>query len=418
MSLRGLSVAGLLPYCRLLLLSFWQVHSAVVPGPWPMVPALAKTWDRTGHSYHPTNTHVALVFVGEARTLNRTFCNLMDNVIVRLQEQRHRITILVLAEADPTLPHYDLLYNLPDTEGAIYTLPRPDVPLACCESLQGVHQASHYVPELLASLRMRAELGRLLRAHNAAAQASGGGAFASVVRLRPDVLYLDPLPLGPLQDAHAIHFVPWHHYDGINDRFAIMSPRLAEVYFGLYGWLCTDRWVERLPLFVYNAERLYLWALSQTCIPLVPIATDFSFVRVRKQGNHWGPFHLLDLQLVGRRRCTHLFSGATCNATASPPHGHAVWAVSSERNTTLRFNFFCRYRLPHTKVPVPSGAQRRIHFDAKLVGRRKRVHLFLGHCKHNWTRLCSVGECQIEPFQERTLQKMRSDAAAQVLGGQ
>ena len=33
------------------------------------------------------------------------------------------------------MPHYDLLHNLPDTEGAIYTASRPDVPPQCSSAL-------------------------------------------------------------------------------------------------------------------------------------------------------------------------------------------------------------------------------------------------------------------------------------------
>jgi hypothetical protein len=106
-----------------------------------------------------------------------------------------------------------------------------------------------------------------------------------VLRVRLDVLFLNPIPDLDWLDDRYIHVPDFHRFDGINDRFALGSAANMDVYMNkfddIHGYI--KKWRETSPLSrpvsaeMFTAGHLRSHGISMKNIPI-------RFNRVREYG--------------------------------------------------------------------------------------------------------------------------------------
>ena len=75
---------------------------------------------------------------------------------------------------------------------------------------------------------------------------SSGHDYHAVLYMRPDVLYNCPFPTTALDtlEQDSIYIADFHHWNGLNDRFAMGAPHTVGLWGNRYGlplsaWTCT-----------------------------------------------------------------------------------------------------------------------------------------------------------------------------------
>ena len=245
-----------------------------------------------------TPTAVALYFTGEPRTLNYTLCSIVRHIAQPLQAQNLTAVAFVYTYNHTTQSQYALLSTIPNLNVVLHQEPLRHVPPGPCvrKMAARIPLSAHYNAEMLSQFYERWQVNTMRQQY----EREHGVRFAWVLMLRPDVVYLDPLPeLANVSQDH-VSVLDWHDSDGngVNDRFAILPRRLADVYFDLYPTLCSSS--RPIAPSVWNCETLYRWYLDLSSIPRTHLAA-FYFMRVRmslfQAGSSCCPFTKPDMRL-------------------------------------------------------------------------------------------------------------------------
>lgn len=107
--------------------------------------------------------------------------------------------------------------------------------------------------------------------------------YDCVIRCRPDIFFMSPVPKLENLDLNSIYLPDFHHFDGCNDRFAVGNSKNMTIYFNKID--CIHEYVhdyyvnEKIPL---SAEMFTIIHLRTHNIPtdILPIR----FNRVRAHG--------------------------------------------------------------------------------------------------------------------------------------
>uniref|UniRef100_A0A7S1I723 Protein xylosyltransferase n=1 Tax=Eutreptiella gymnastica TaxID=73025 RepID=A0A7S1I723_9EUGL len=233
-----------------------------------------------------------ILLTGQARTFNSTICSFQANIIVPLQQMGYRVNIFAVAPDDETGKQIQTLSLLPkDVMTKIYYTQTIDFPAECTNyTMEHYHQPSlhwwgkkRYTYVFLEQVYLKFKAEQLRKLYEQQAGISSDW----VIWLRPDVLYVDPIPWLDELDPNAVWIPKWGgDYRGINDRAMIARGGLSSAYLDLYKGLCIDN-LE----FPHNfqSERLHRWFLRSGPVlanpPKEPVAIgfleNFRFLRLR-----------------------------------------------------------------------------------------------------------------------------------------
>jgi hypothetical protein len=287
--------------------------------------------------------NVAIYFTGQARTLNRTWCSIMENIFQPLIDANlyEKIVIFVVAERDSFSHTYAEVFSTIQartknkiTVGEIVSIDRPlvaenakdrieddrtdpiltstnelhDIPHSCYTKLaksgrwfhgggQGLNSKNGiYTAELLSQLYYRKLANEIRIKYEKKNQFE----FDWMVLARPDTVYIDKLPhpesLSPnaqnyeLNTVYSVHwglgsdensFSRAKRANGINDRFALGGASGMNILMGMYDGLCNEK--EDLPARM-NLEQLTYWYLKELhslSLVFLPKPHRFLFYRLR-----------------------------------------------------------------------------------------------------------------------------------------
>eukprot|EP00892_Ulva_mutabilis_P003126 jgi/Ulvmu1/12814/UM097_0043.1 len=138
-------------------------------------------------------------------------------------------------------------------------------------------QQQRNVLNLLCQLNSLREVADLWHRHAAAA----GLQYRSVIFLRPDVLYMDPLPVESILSIKegTVSVPDWAHYKGMNDRFAALGPLSAAI------------WKERLMFTMQKCREkplhseAFTFDFAMENNLQVNLLENFEFFRIRSTGD-------------------------------------------------------------------------------------------------------------------------------------
>jgi len=272
--------------------------------------------------------NIAVYIIGEPRTLNYTIGSMVRNVLEPLRQARGNVTIFIQTYRCPTLTQYGLLRqatNLTVVMTTLKTFPYIDVECAKrvkphLHTLNMAMPLLDYVRELLGRYYNRWQCDLRRREYEVAHAVR----FEWIIWLRPDVVYVDSLPVGIAFQKDAVTLPGWHVWGGTNDRFAVVPRKLASQYFSMFPFLCAFNPAHMVaPYPLGNPERLQKWYLDVQDLPIHSIST-FRFLRLRKavfrlRSNATCPFTPLDLN-----EFSSLLPQAyneVCAAAAAAPRG-------------------------------------------------------------------------------------------------
>ncbi|ACO68260.1 predicted protein [Micromonas commoda] len=243
--------------------------------------------------------NVAVLFYGQARTLNRTHCSVTEHILAPLLNASNKVSVFVHGESDGDSWQYAAYLNEVSKLGVQCHIELQDVNLTatqCAMALddkyekrmqQLVKEGNTYAAELLTQLRYRESVNSLRKN----IEKNRGITFDAVILARPDVVYTTALPPLCRLDVDAVQVPPWQPFGGINDRFLISrSGPALDHYLGLHTGLCDKGFVTRLPRRWkgLNAERIYAWWLHQGGFRIETwLLKKFVFYRLRKGATLW-----------------------------------------------------------------------------------------------------------------------------------
>ena len=243
-----------------------------------------------------SRSSVAVYLTGQARTFNRTWCSIVENIFEPLLESKYydKIVVFVVAERDSVSHTYsEVLLRLQEhkiiTVGQIVTLERPSVegkneskhvemtqiPNKCYEGLaykgrwyhnggNGINSKNgKYTAELLSQLYYRKRVDKLRQQYEEVHEIE----FKWIILARPDTVYIDHL-LTPesihntnntredySNDLFTVHWgggfnqYSWNHakhVPGMNDRFAFSGRMAMTKLMGMYDVLCSLDYSDNL----------------------------------------------------------------------------------------------------------------------------------------------------------------------------
>jgi len=287
--------------------------------------------------------NVAIYFTGQARTFNRTWCSIMENIFQPLIEAKmyEKIVIFVVAEKDSFSHTYAEVLSIIQTRtkneitvGEIVTIDRPlvaetikdrregektdpipnstfelsDIPNSCHAKLAKSGRWFHgggnglnskngiYTAELLSQLYYR-KLANQIRINY---EKKNQIEFDWIILARPDTVYIDKLPHpeslsrdGRNYKLNTIYSVNWglgsnknswsraKRANGINDRFALGDVSGMNILMGMYDGLCAEE--KEMPAQM-NLEQLTYWYLKaahNVNLVFLPKPHRFLFYRLR-----------------------------------------------------------------------------------------------------------------------------------------
>lgn len=275
------------------------------------------------------NKKVALYLTGQARTLNRTWCSILENIVQPLIDSKtyEKIVVFVVAERDPRTHTFEdsmrFIQNRTKhiVTSEIVSIPRPlvvakpskyenaEIPYACYERLANRGRWFHgggegmnskngiYTAELLSQLYYRRRVNELRIKY----EKKNEFEFDWIILARPDNVYIDELPHPESlirrnkkydhKQHNTIYSVNWglgnnknswsraKHATGINDRFALSDPSGMNILMGMYDGLCAKE--TQIPTRM-NLEQLTYWYLKEVHnLNVVFLPNRFLFYRLR-----------------------------------------------------------------------------------------------------------------------------------------
>ena len=274
-----------------------------------------------------TQRKVALYLAGQARTLNRTWCSILENIVQPLIDSKtyEKIVVFVVAERDPLSHTYaETMLTIQTrtkhilTIGEIVSIDRPlvakpskyenaEIPYACYAMLANRGRWFHgggegmnskngiYTAELLSQLYYRRRVNELRIKY----EKKNEFEFDWIILARPDTVYIDKLPHPESlrrnkkydHKHNTIYSVNWglgnnknswsraKRANGINDRFALSDPSGMNILMGMYDGLCAKE--TQIPTRM-NLEQLTYWYLKEVHnLNIVFLPNRFLFYRLR-----------------------------------------------------------------------------------------------------------------------------------------
>ena len=219
---------------------------------------------------HPPrpNLRTAVLFSGSCRMLDATIQSIQDSIL-------------------DVIGDYDLfLYTPRDAHSHLARLLNPtasqvvaDTPLAegamvhgtTCRLKTGVQS---YLQQLY-GLKM---CHMLMRDY----QNKTGVVYDCVIRCRPDLYFLSPIPDPARLDRDYLYLPDFHQFDGVNDRFAVGGADHMAVYLTKYDAVhdYVDRWMAHNPdALAVSAEMFTAGHLREAGIPIRQLPIRFNRVR-------------------------------------------------------------------------------------------------------------------------------------------
>ncbi len=172
----------------------------------------------------------------------------------------------------------------PDAPFFFEKVVQPPIPEPPCPILCDWHNVNLTNATPQAILR---QFWALERAWTFAKESTKGATFDVVVRIRPDIAFfrLGKVPMPEVNEC----LTPWFcRFGGVNDRFAVMHPSVADTYFGTFS-ARQSLWDEYCPL---HSETMLGFQLSKSGVTTPhSIEGEFGIVRMTGECLHINPQH-------------------------------------------------------------------------------------------------------------------------------
>jgi len=279
---------------------------------------------------------VAVYVNGQARTFNRTWCSIVENIFQPLKDSNHEVFVFVAAERDAFSNTYSEILRYLQAQkvlkiGDIVIEDRPPVekrsnlkygtieekeperhliPRKCFEELvfkgrwfHGGGTSFHskngiYTAEVLSQLYFRRRVDELRQTYEEVHDIS----FDWIISARPDNVYIEKLPdprffmRRDTNYSDRVYAVNWGHgsskrslnpvkrVQGINNRFSMGGRTAMSKLMRMYDYLCFQNITfETIPAQM-NLEQLTYWYLSEfrnVRVSYFPSPVPFLFYRLR-----------------------------------------------------------------------------------------------------------------------------------------
>ena len=166
----------------------------------------------------------AIFYSGQARTFSNCFYNQHWQVLRHLEDPEFFICVADDAQA----PSMELLYKrFPKDKVHINIVKQPEFPESDFLEDKNLHSAYPRSSKMLSVLRAFRFYQEVWKMGSKRCFDEG----ATVVRIRPDLWFMDFSLPGNLISPYDCYTVPWGSFGGINDRFAVMGHVAADGYF-------------------------------------------------------------------------------------------------------------------------------------------------------------------------------------------
>ena len=228
---------------------------------------------------------IAVCISGQCRALDRTFRNIRENLLDRLGDAD-----IFMYVPDDEFSHLANLLN-----PAVLEVER-DRPIderrlvdgKTCRLKAGVQAYLQQLFGLKMVNRLREEYER-----------KTGIRYDCIIRCRPDVLYLNPLPDVKSLDLSYLYVPDFHQFDGCNDRFAVGNPQDMDHYFNKLADIhdYAENWLNANPAALpISAEMFTAGQLRNHGVGVRTLSVRFN--RVRADGRV-----IVDTEAAGSNCC-------------------------------------------------------------------------------------------------------------------